>query len=886
MLFNQDSIKIFASRDAIRDQIIEYSKEYLDLENFDFEKSSYLSYLLDVLSGLTSNLLFYSTSTYREFFLTQAVQKESVINLAAMLGYSPGFAIPATCQILVEFPTNFSSNVVATIPPGFRYYSDSGIIFTQDNPIVIEINRKPSGEIYPPVVLEQTSRSGNKKLKTNLSEDEKNLYFVVDTTQKEVSYTEYKIPTLKSFEFYKIDIEFTGEIAGITLLSTQSQNEENLESYIKMIERGEFPDESEGLYTIWNSYNSLFLIPSDKEGYTFRTSQTGGRIFFGNNIVGKQPTSGDICRLAIASTKGASGNIISGSVTKSDRIYVQDYDPTTERNVRRPIQLRVVNTSPALGGEDSPSTDKIRTSALANVSAAKRLVSWYDFYNIKDIIPTLPIEHAISVVKRSDIKTNEITVFTDLIFEDYIVPTRNAKWAFDTTSITDSTAGNLRTIYSSDTIVIDGIYYYSMFNIVIDIEDKECTYYYFLDTIEKAVTSTWTTRDINVAALPSGALFYTDIVQDDDHDSLETVFYYDLITDATAVLSCKLITDWDGKSYDLEAYTDPITGSNGFKTPSETILLKDIPSGQLTYRFKLYQQYTDPDTDVVSTIEINNSQCEVIVKQELDDFMTSQVHVDTTAGDISVTLYDVPVIKKSYYDSIDQNAFALQVYNKIITLTINRYKMTGTFLNLKFSDTTGLMTNMKYNKTTKDPCIGINPEIIPISPSDGDRYILTGDNPWEIEEATVVRYSESLSTWIQEKLSINDIIYVDSYARNLLFNGDDMVYPATLIPFEMDVVVWKDRIYSASEQAIVKNIKETLINELYTRFGFDRPIYLSEMVAIIQNIPGVEHCKITEPKHDIFFEYDIYKNLSQQETLEYTPQFISIMTNSINVEIR
>jgi len=885
-MFNEDSIRIFASRDSIRDQIIEYAKEYLDLSNFDWEKSSYLSYLIDVLSGLTANLLFYSTSTYREFFLTQAVQKESVLNLAAMLGYSPEFATPATCQVLVEFPTTFSSDVIVNIPAGFQYLSDSNIKFSQDNPIVIEINRNPAGGIFPPVVLEQTSISGNRKLKTNLSEDDQYLYFIVNTTQKESIYSEHKIPSLKAFQFHRLDVNFSGQIAGVDLITTQPQNEESLESYIKMIERGQYPDESEGLYTVWKNYESLFLIPSETAGYTFRTTRDGGQIFFGNNIVGMQPDGGNICRVAISSTKGAQGNVIAGSVTKADRLFVEDYDETRDRSVRRPIKMRVINTSPAIGGLDSPTTDEIRSSAITNVSSNKRLVSWYDFYNIKDIIPELPVEHATSVVKRSDLKINETTVFTDIIFDDYIVPTRNAKWEFDTSAGSSDSTSNLRTIYTSDTIQIDGINYYSMFNIEVDVIDKECTYYYYLDTVEKAITSTWTTQDIDVRSLPSGARFYTDIVKDSELVSLEVVFYYDEISDSTATITCELITDWNGRSYDLIAYTDPDTGGLGFITTEGSILLSDVPSGQQVYRFKMYQEDTD-ELGVSSMVEINNSQCEVIVKQELDDFMYSQTHVtDSTAGEVSVTLYDVPVIKKSYYDAIDQNSFTLQVYDRIISLPINRYKMTGSFINLKFADTTGLMTNMKYNNITKDPCIAVDPETIPTSPSNGDRYVLTGENPWDVEYPCIVVYSSATSAWRREKLSVNDIIYIDQYSRNLLFNGDDMVYPATLIPFEIDLVVWKDRTYSASEYALVQTVKDTLVNQLYTKFGFDAGIFLSEIVSTIQGVAGVEHCKVLEPKHDIFFTYDIYDDLSHSELLEYTPQFISFITSSINVEIR
>ena len=71
-MLNEKSIEIYSSRDKIREQLIELAKDYMQLENFDFNKSSYLSYILNMLSFLDSNLLYYVSSVYREQFLSKA----------------------------------------------------------------------------------------------------------------------------------------------------------------------------------------------------------------------------------------------------------------------------------------------------------------------------------------------------------------------------------------------------------------------------------------------------------------------------------------------------------------------------------------------------------------------------------------------------------------------------------------------------------------------------------------------------------------------------------------------------------------------------------------------------------------------------------------------
>jgi hypothetical protein len=71
-MFDKNNIEIFSSRDQIRNQLVEYAKSYLDLENLDLNNANYLGYLINILSVLSSNLIYYNSSVWREFFLTKA----------------------------------------------------------------------------------------------------------------------------------------------------------------------------------------------------------------------------------------------------------------------------------------------------------------------------------------------------------------------------------------------------------------------------------------------------------------------------------------------------------------------------------------------------------------------------------------------------------------------------------------------------------------------------------------------------------------------------------------------------------------------------------------------------------------------------------------------
>jgi hypothetical protein len=104
------SNQIYLSRDQIRTQIIEYIQYYMELENVDLTKSSFLSFVINILSTLTSNLLFYETSVYKEFFLTKAQLPESIINLSAFLGYNTREASFSTANILMSIPLGFGDS--------------------------------------------------------------------------------------------------------------------------------------------------------------------------------------------------------------------------------------------------------------------------------------------------------------------------------------------------------------------------------------------------------------------------------------------------------------------------------------------------------------------------------------------------------------------------------------------------------------------------------------------------------------------------------------------------------------------------------------------------------------------------------------------------------
>ena len=87
-----------------------------------------------------------------------------------------------------------------------------------------------------------------------------------------------------------------------------------------------------------------------------------------------------------------------------------------------------------------------------------------------------------------------------------------------------------------------------------------------------------------------------------------------------------------------------------------------IPDGEVIYEFTLehpsiglFGQYT------------NN----VTVRQNLNNYMMSNMVTDSTAG-ITI-IYDVPTVRKDYYDNIDQKLFELYLIQKLLIGVIQNH---------------------------------------------------------------------------------------------------------------------------------------------------------------------------------------------------------------------
>lgn len=820
------SEQIYLSRDSIREQISAEVKNYMELNNVDLTKSSFLSFMIDITSTLTGNLLFYQLSTYREFFLTKAQLPESILNLSSFIGYNTLEATPATANVLMSIPLTFDDPLVQfSIPDGFVFTADGDVEFRTYYSTSITIQNNANITIQ---VAED-----NKRFTLPYDINNNILSFVLPLRQVKETIQEFQIDSdTQEFQFVTLDVPITGEVASLD---------------VKIQEPGS------SAYTQWTEFDSLFLMSSTDKGYVSRRTDAGRHLTFGNGLIGVQPTPGSSVLITVETTLGEDGNVIAGSIRDGERIYVQ-----TDSGINEVVSYEVINSSPAFGGVDEESLEDIRKNSIAAISTLERLVTENDYKNINVIVPDSPIaQNSLPVLKRSDLQVNEIELFSGILFGtgsteiDNLVPTRNAVWTVPDTQLT---------IPRDAEIQIGDDTYYSMFEISIDTHNTVGEYEYLiyeLELLPALETSYGETYDLycdKLEVIRNGTQgIYKLHYKSEEIDS-------NLATCNMTIQSSgsvkPMINDATG-GYFIYVY-DPYT---------------DIPLGEQTYDFNI----KDP-----SAIDIAKYSNKLTFRGDLSTFMRSNVEVDST----SIIIYDVPIIEKEYYDSINKRDFELQVMQTLISsLDLSDAKMLTDFTNIKFTNTFGLLENMKLNEPTVASVIDIV-ATLPIGCTVDSRYIyapISGDDPYQ---DNIIKCTDSTAgSFIFEEAVADAITYVEAKGENYIYSERGWIpLPEYTIPLEIEVEVFRSSTFSGTITALTNTVRETIYEAFEDRFGTNATIYRSEIIDVVQNIEGVSHCRLRKPETSIFFNFDL-KDLTQNQLLRYGPEYVFFTEDSIAVRV-
>jgi hypothetical protein len=819
------SDQIYLSRDSIRVQIANLAKQYLELESVDLTKSSFLSFMIDAFSTLTTNLLFYQVSTYREFFLTTAQLPESVLNLSAFLGYNTQEAQYSVVSVLLTIPLEFSSSSVTfTIPSGHKFKTADQIEFLTYYTTTVEITNNS----IVSVIVQEGNRRFN--LSVNIANGE--AQFVLPVRQLKLVEQEFQVDQdVQEFQFVTIDVPIDGQVSTMTVEVRE-------------------PDGS--AWTTWTEFNSLYLMTSTDTGYVSRRTDFGRRLFFGNDLIGVQPTPGATVRVIAGVTEGADGNVIASTITSGDRIYT-----TTGSGVTQVVNYTATNAAPATGGEDEESIDEIRSNSIASITALNRLVTEGDYENLDVVLTDSPFaSNSLPVLKRSDIKINEIQIFTSLLYGaetepvENLVPTRNVTYTIpnSTTFIPRGT----EITYGSDT-------YYTVFDMSINLLNSAAFYEYVV---------------LDLAVSPTLQTSYTST--------------FDIIATQLRITKSGSGVTFSLQYQSTESNADQATCQlRNEGTGSVKAMTNDSSASVFTYTFDPYTNFPKNEQDLVfritdpSSVIVSDYAVSVTVRRDLDEFMLS--NTATASDGSSIIIYDIPVIEKNYYDGVDKAVFEANVLQAIVQTTdFASAKMITDFANFKFTNTYGDLSNMQYNETTKSDVIDFV-ATEPTTPALGARYILTSG----INKNAIITCTDATNvTYVYAQPNADDIIYVTNEAQKYIFAdvGGWVTFTSYNIPLEVEIEVFRENSYSGTLTALADSVREAVFEAFKDRFGANATIYRSEIVDVVQSVTGVDHCRLAKPETSIFFNFDL-EDLTEDELLTYGPEYVYFLEDDITVKI-
>ena len=820
------SSQIWLSRDSIREQISAQVKSYLELENVDLTKSSFLSFMIDTISTLTGNLLFYQISTYREFFLTKAQLPESILNLSAFLGYNTREATASRVNVLITIPFGFDDpSTTFSIPEGFVFTADGDVEFRTYYSTSITVTGNASAVA--------TVTEDNKRFILPVNETTEDFSFVLPLFQVKEVVQEYQIDSdIQEYQFITLDVLVDGEVA-------------SLEVQIK-------PPGSAG-YTIWTEFASLFLMSGTDKGYVSRRTDTGRRLTFGNDLSGVQPGINSSVLVTVEVTNGEDGNVIAGAIRSGQRIYVQ-----TLAGVNQVVSYDVINTSPAFGGENEESIEEVRSNSIASITSLSKLVTENDYKNINVIVPDSPIaQNALPVLKRSDLQVNEIELFNSILFGsgtteiDNLVPTRNAVFELSPS----------QTTIDRDTLIqIGDSWYYTLFNIIVDTHNTVGIYEYIVLTLEvipALETSYVSTYDI-----------YSDLFEI-ERVGTQGIFklHYKSTEVDSDLTTCDVEIESSGVVYPMA--NDSTSGYFIYTFDPYT----NIPLGEQTFNFTI----SEPGGDSIATYSNKAT-----FRADLSTYMRSNVQDDGTA----VIVFDVPVIEKEYYDSINKKDFELEVLQTLITsMDLTDSRMLTDFTNIKFTNTYGILSNMLLNQSTISPVLDVV-EDIPISCNVNDRFIYSPCTSNDPNQDDIIKCTDSTNlTFIYQEAVSDTIVYVTNKGENYIYSERGWIpLPLYTVPLEIEVEVFRSETFSGTLASFTDTIRQTIFDAFEGRFGTNATIYRSEIINVVQGIDGVGHCRLRKPETSIFFNFKL-KKLTEDQLLRYGPEYIFFREEDITVKV-
>ena len=312
----------------------EYLRSQSDFTDYDFEGSVW-STLLDVLAYNTYYTAFNTNLVVNELFLDSATLRDNVVGIAKQLGYTPKSVTSPVAYI--SFDVNFSN----TTP-------DTAILRTGSAFTTIF-----DSELYQYTTLDDISAP---------VENGTASFIDVPIYEGSLVKNSYTVNTaLKSQRFI---IQNQGvDTSSLRVKVYPSQNSSAFEFY----------DRAENILDVNSTTKSYFLNEIEDENY---------ELFFGDGVLGKKLETGQFIEVSYLVTNGPSTN---GAKTFVFNGIVDD-----KNNAVYPLTVSVSSVTPASGGENIESIEKIKFNAPRYFGTQDRAVTSQDYAAIvRNVYPAV-----------------------------------------------------------------------------------------------------------------------------------------------------------------------------------------------------------------------------------------------------------------------------------------------------------------------------------------------------------------------------------------------------------------------------------------------------------------------------------------------------------------
>lgn len=322
----------------IKSALVDYLRRNTDFTDYDFEGST-LSSIVDLLAYNTYYTAFNTTMAVNESFLASASLRDNIVKVAKQLGYSPKSTTSSTAFLKLKVDFSSVAAVDQRLVPSFLTLR-KGNCFIASNPE----NRNETfqfstlGDVVSPV-------TNNIAYISNVSSDQLqitegiylNFKYVVDNT---IPNQKFIIPTAN------VDTET------IRVVVRENAAASKTEIFTKV-------------------ENILDVTAVDKVFFVQETDDARYELIFGDDVLGKKVTDGQIVEITYLASSGKSANKLKNFVF-SGEIYDEDLD-----RVLTGITTTVVVGSE--GGDDIEDSEVIRKNAPAFYSSQNRAVTLEDY---------------------------------------------------------------------------------------------------------------------------------------------------------------------------------------------------------------------------------------------------------------------------------------------------------------------------------------------------------------------------------------------------------------------------------------------------------------------------------------------------------------------------